>query len=202
MNKSIFVVKLVSASLCLLATIGCSSPTIKTQFYTLSQQTTPTQLVDNQKQLGLIVIENIALADYLRQQGIAVKQSASRLQISSNHRWAESLEGALARSLRSELESNLENHRIELVNRHWQTKAKYTIKIEVTQFEVDNTTRNTVHSGRYWIHNQSGVVIGQRRFNISLALAKSGFEGAVKNLQQSVVQLGELLSEDINQLSQ
>jgi uncharacterized protein len=181
---------------------GCSSPAIKTHFYTLSKQAVQTQLIDSQQASNLIVIENIHLADYLRQSGIVVKESGSRLQISSNHRWAESLDGALSRSLRSEMESKLDNHRIELVNSRWQALAKFTIKLEIAQFEVDNLNGNAVHSGRYWILNDKGVLIGQRRFNLTLTLNNNGFEHAVKQLQNSVVQLAELLSKDILQLEQ
>ncbi|MEP1743699.1 MAG: ABC-type transport auxiliary lipoprotein family protein [Kangiellaceae bacterium] len=181
---------------------GCGSPAIKTHFYTLSKQAVKTQLIDSQQASNLIVIENIHLADYLRQSGIVVKESGSRLQISSNHRWAESLDGALSRSLRSEMESKLDNHRIELVNSRWQALAKFTIKLEIAQFEVDNLNGNAVHSGRYWILNDKGVLIGQRRFNLTLILNNNGFEHAVKQLQNSVIQLAELLSKDILQLEQ
>ncbi len=181
---------------------GCSSPANKTQFYTLSKQAKQTQLIESQQASNLIVIENIHLADYLRQSGIVVKESGSRLQISTHHRWAESLDGALTRSLRSEVESKLDNYRIELVNSQWQALAKFTIKLEIAQFEVDNSNGNAVHSGRYWILNDKGALLGQRRFNLTLTLNNNGFEHAVKQLQNSVVQLAELLSKDILQLEQ
>lgn len=195
-------IKVIKLSFILFMVVGCSSPALKTQFYSLSKQANQTGLIGKQEQLSLIVIENIHLADYLRQSGIVVKESGSRLQISANHRWAEGLDGALSRSLRSEIESKLGNYRVELVNRHWLSAARFTIKIEIAQFEIDNTTNKAVHSGRYWIHDELGKLVGQRRFNLALELTESGFEHAVRRLQLSVAELGELLTKDITALAQ
>ena len=99
--------KTICSLLVSLALLGCSSPAKKTYFYTLDKQTTQSELIKSEATTQLVVLDEIALADYLRQQGIIVKESRSRLQVSANHRWAESLDGALARHLRGELADGL-----------------------------------------------------------------------------------------------
>jgi uncharacterized protein len=180
--------------------IGCSSPAKKTYFYTLNTPLNESMLINSSDETQLIVIQDIQLADYLRQQGIIVKQSENRLQVSNNHRWAESLDAAIAASLRASLENNMpgsKEKRVELASRYLIAKPTLKVQIEITQFEIDNMRQRSVHTGRYWIRNANDQLLAQRRFNFSQTLSLNGFEHAVSKLQQSVHQLSRLLAEDL-----
>ncbi len=189
--------KTICSLLVSLALLGCSSPAKKTYFYTLDKQTTQSELIKSEATTQLVVLDEIALADYLRQQGIIVKESRSRLQVSANHRWAESLDGALARHLRGELESKLQNVRFELKALQ-STEPHLRIKLEVSQFEIDNTARSALSTGRYWIFNHQGELTGHRRFSLSQSLQRDGFEHAVQQLQVNLIELSSLLAQDLS----
>lgn len=180
---------------------GCTTPSKTTSFYTLNEPEKPenvTYQVSNQK---MLLIERISLADYLRQSGIVVKNTNNKVSLSSNHRWAEGLESSLSRVIRSQLEHKLSHFRVENLDMQWQEKIDLRMKIEVGNFELDNTENKAVLGGRFWLLGEHGKLLRSRQFLIRKPLDTNGFEHAVSKLEAALEDLAEQMVEEINSLN-
>jgi len=194
-------IRISSALLLTLLVAGCATEGIQTRFYTLNGPNIHQLKEERGGERPVLLIESISLSDYLRQQGIVVKNTEHRLSISNNHRWAESLENSLSRTVRMELEKRLTQYRIENQNTSWKTKPKLRLKIEVNRFELDNVTKQAVCYGRLWFFDESGELQSSFRYSIEENLEEGGFEHAVAKLELTVGKLADIITANVESLN-
>ena len=182
------------------AVLGCSSQPSQTHFYTLndSNSITKNEKLDITK--PLLLIEPISLSGYLRQNGIIVQKSQFEISVSNTHRWAERLETEIARSIQLSLLKNTDVYRIEIEANHRSKIPDLVLKLEINQFEIDNTHRRATVAGHYWLYDRDGILKSSRRFSNHENLTKNGFEHAVSKLKEVVIQLTSQILVDTTSL--
>ena len=194
-------IRISSALLLTVLVVGCSTEGIQTRFYTLNGPNIHQLKEERGVERPVLLIETISLSDYLRQQGIVVKNTEHRLSISNNHRWAESLENSLSRTVRMELEKRLTQYRIENQNTSWKTKPTLRLKIKVNRFELDNLKKQAVSFGRLWIFDENGELQSSFRYSIEEDLEEGGFEHAVAKLELTVGKLADIITANVESLN-
>jgi len=202
MNRLTFVCLLFSLLL-----YGCASETNTINYYKLgavNKAFNPDNTGNgksNRSNRSLIVIEPILLPDFLRQQGLVIQKTDHQLQISNNHRWAESLESAISRVVQSHLENQLPEYRFENQTGRWKLKPQFRLSIELAEFQVNNRESKVITSGRFWIFNQNEELVSKERFLIEESLSSNGYEHAISNLEITLNKLVDKLGSAIKVLA-
>lgn len=184
---------------------SCTNETATIRYYKLAsssqlksvEQTNLSGIQDEKKDKGLIVIEPIVLAEFLRRKGLVIQKNEHQIQISNIHRWAEELERAVSRVVRERLDYSLLDYRVEDQNSRWKIKPNYRISIELSQFHVNHESQ-TIASGQFWLFDKSRNVKVKRKFNFEMDLAADGYEHAISQLEKSLFELCELIVSEIN----
>lgn len=117
----------------ILAVVVASCESKPTNFYYLeSLGPPPSGPSDHQARL---VIEEVTLPPYLDRFDIVSQQQANRLDVSDVEQWAEPLDDAFARVLRSDLSNLLADKRVLVVPANF-TEAEASVFVDVSRFEV------------------------------------------------------------------
>lgn len=195
MNKNIiFSILIVTLS-------ACTSAPININYYALNTEISDSEEhSQNIVEKPLIVIEAIELAEFLRQQGIVVETDSNQLHMSSQHRWAERLDEALSRNLIVQLETKLPNYRFENAKVHWNKQPKYRANLSFSHFH-SSINRQAVIAGRFWILNQENQLLTKQSFYLTRDLKKNGYSHAVNQLNLTLKELAQLLTESLQKLN-
>ncbi len=179
---------------------SCASDSITIQYYKLGGLGKKPQLIEydkNRVQQPLILIEPIALADFLRQPGLVIQKTDHQLQISNIHRWSENLERATSRIIRKQLENSLPKYRYENQGIQWKNEPIYRLNVELEQFHIVNHQKQVVTSGQYWLFGKDKKLILKRTFNFEEPLSQNGYEHAVSKLELILNKLSKQIAESV-----
>jgi len=179
---------------------GCASDSVTIKYYKLGGQESTSQIVDydqNHVQRPLILIEPIALADFLRQPGLVIQKTEHQIQISNVHRWSEDLERATSRIIRKQLEIALPKYRFEKQGQQWKAKSKYRLNVELEQFHIINHHKQVATSGQIWLFDEDRKLILKRAFNFDEPLNKNGYEHAISKLELILNKLSQQIAESV-----
>lgn len=182
---------------------GCASDSVTIKYYTLGGQESSTQMVaddQNNVQRPLILIEPIAMVDFLRQPGLVIQKTEHQIQISNIHRWSEELARATSRIIRKQLEMALPKYRFENQGRQWKAKPKYRLNIELEQFHIINHHKQVVTSGQIWLFDDDRKLILKKVFSFEEPLNKNGYEHAVSKLELILNKLSQQITESVTAL--
>lgn len=193
MNKiiALFVVILLSS---------CASDSVTIKYYKLGAPDRLSKTIEhdqNNVQRPLILIEPIALADFLRQPGLVIQKTEHQLQISNIHRWSEDLERATSRIIRNQLGNTLPKYRFENQGMQWKLKPKYRLSITLEQFHIVNHQKQVVTSGQIWIFGSDKTLLLKRAFSFEEPLNKNGYEHAVSKLELLMHKLSRQIAESV-----
>ena len=95
-----------------------------------------------------LVIEDVEMAAYLRQSGIAMQTSGSQLQISKQHLWAENLELSVPKYLANAMQSQPTNYQVYVRNLDYVSSARYSLRVHIDNLQATDQGE-VVSSGRY-----------------------------------------------------
>jgi len=179
---------------------ACTSAPAKIEYYSLSfdleaASSKSTTLEDDEKKL--VLVEQIVLADFLRQQGLVVQTSKNKIHISSQHRWAESLDEAISRTIIGHLENNLPQYRFENHQSRWDKRPEFRLNLAFSHFHT-NALNQVVVAGNYWILNGDNQLLTKQRFNFTKSLTKDGYLNSVEELNSAIKSLAEKIESEIN----
>jgi len=127
--------KLALSGTILLLAACVSSPPAAVNYYRLSAIQTQSANTLSGDALAL-VIDRIALAEYLSQSGLVLAQGDHQLQVSRTHLWAEGLDRALPRALLVALEQESNAFRIYLDTMDYIPRRDYELRLQVDSFQA------------------------------------------------------------------
>ena len=185
--------------LVLLCLSACSSAPAKIEYYSLSYDLHNKVVISTEagQSQQLIVLEPITLADFLRQRGLVVQTSEHKMHMSSQHRWAESLDLALSRTIMGHLENRLPQFRFENQNGRWSEQPEYRLNLSFSHFHT-NANSEVVVAGNFWILTRNNQLIRKERFYLARTLEQDGFLHAVESLNQALAELASKIAVKIS----
>lgn len=190
------VLKLAMSGTFLLLAACVSSPPAAVNYYRLgaSQTQSATELSID---LPALVIDRIALAEYLSQSGLVIAQGDHQLQVSRTHLWAEGLDRALPRTLLVALEEQSNEFRVYLDTMDYIPRRDYELRLQIDSFQATDAGE-VVAAGRYQlIDTKLKTELAARNFFFTEALETDGYPHAVERMRTLVSRLAAAINEDL-----
>lgn len=180
----------------LVSLAACSSKPLRVNYYLLyTAEPNSQSQVQKTKQ---IVLNEIILADYLKQSGLAMKLDQNKIYFSRQDVWAESLQSSIFGALLNDLNQAPD---IQFITSH---EASTDIKPPSITVKVDHfyaTQNSTVEtSGRYLLSDESRHINIETPFYFKLELQQDGYSHAVSQQRQLVNLLAQNILLDLNKV--
>ena len=135
-----------------LAIGACASEPLSISYYLLSTPSAEQARTQSMTEKKTLVIEDVEMAAYLRQSGIAMQISGSQLQISKQHLWAESLELAVPKYLATAMQGQTTDYQVYVRNLDYVPSAQYSLRVHIDNLQATDQGE-VVSSGRYQLIN-------------------------------------------------
>ena len=180
------------ASTLLLGLFGCASAPEKVNYYLLSGAKATVQ--QEKQPESLILLDNIQLPDYLKQQYIVMQLNENQLQFSNQHQWAERLEMSMEKVLLSELNQASDKQLFLSYKQDKQAEAKGRLDIAVEHFLITDKSQ-VVLSGEFFVHRDKEVK--RVPFLLKKDLTSDGYPHAISQMRQLVADLALKIAEKI-----
>lgn len=130
-----------------------------------------------------LVLDRVTVADFLRQTGLVLQTGSNELQISRQHRWAESLEQALPRSLQSQLQRQTQSYRVLLQGSDFISHADFALRIHIDGFHLLGNGEALL-SGQYQLIDENArMELKADAFRLTADLRQDGYPHAIQQLQ-------------------
>tara|TARA_R110002167_G_scaffold47967_1_gene141758 strand:- start:53872 stop:54336 length:465 start_codon:yes stop_codon:yes gene_type:complete len=131
-----------------------------------------------------LVIEDVEMAAYLRQSGIAMQTSGSQLQISKQHLWAENLELSVPKYLATAMQGQTTNYQVYVRNLDYVPSAQYSLRVHIDNLQATDQGE-VVSSGRYQlIDNEDSKQSIAVDFYFERDLQEDGYSHAVAKIRE------------------
>lgn len=166
-----------------LAMSACASEPAAISYYLLSTPNTDQTRQQARTERKTLVIENVEMAAYLRQSGIAMQTSGSQLQISKQHLWAENLELAVPKLLANAIQSQSTQYQVYVRNLDYVPRADYSLRLHIDNLQATDQGE-VLSSGRYQlIDNENTREAIAVDFYFERDLQEDGYSHAVARIR-------------------
>ena len=167
-----------------LAIGACASEPLSISYYLLSTPSAEQARTQSMTEKKTLVIEDVEMAAYLRQSGIAMQTSGSQLQISKQHLWAENLELSVPKYLATAMQSQSTNYQVYVRNLDYVPSARFSLRVHIDNLQATDQGE-VVSSGRYQLidnedTNQSIAV----DFYFERDLQEDGYSHAIAKIRE------------------
>lgn len=167
-----------------LAIGACASEPLSISYYLLSTPSAEQARTQSMTEKKTLVIEDVEMAAYLRQSGIAMQISDSQLQISKQHLWAESLELAVPKYLATAMQGQTANYQVYVRNLDYVPSAQYSLRVHIDNLQATDQGE-VVSSGRYQlIDNEDSKQSIAVDFYFERDLQEDGYSHAVAKIRE------------------
>jgi uncharacterized lipoprotein YmbA len=181
---------------------GCATSATPIEYYVLSPASAQGNSVVELPNRPTLLIENVALAAYLKQSGMIIQTGDNQLQVSKNHLWAESLDLALPKALVRELQKQSDQYSYYLKNVDWVGETDYRLRVHFDSLQSTDQGE-VVSSGRYQLISavdpSAAVFV---RFNFNRPIQQDGYENAVVQMNLILGELAAAIVDTTNKLAQ
>lgn len=181
---------------------GCATTATPIEYYVLSPALARGNSVVELPNRPTLVIENVALAAYLKQSGMIIQTGDNQLQVSKNHLWAESLDLALPKALVRELQKQSDQYSYYLKNVDWVGETDYRLRVHFDSLQSTDQGE-VVSSGRYQLISAADpsapVFVG---FNFNRPIQQDGYDNAVVQMNAILGELAAAIIDTTNKLAQ
>ena len=176
---------LLAGFICALLLAGCAR-TAPVSYYQLSALDAARNTAATEAGKMVIGIGPVRLPEYLARPQIVTRQSANRLQLADNHRWAEPLGENIPRVLGENLSAQLGTDRILLYPWPSSRTTDYQLLVEVLHFE--NESGGAARLVALWsIKGKDGrIVLPERRSSHLVPATSQDQEGLVGALNEAL----------------
>ena len=162
---------------------ACASEPAAISYYLLSTPNTDQTRQQARTERKTLVIENVEMAAYLRQSGIAMQTSGSQLQISKQHLWAENLELAVPKLLANAIQSQSTQYQVYVRNLDYVPSADYSLRLHIDNLQATDQGE-VLSSGRYQlIDNENSSEAIAVDFYFERDLQEDGYSHAVARIR-------------------
>ncbi len=167
-----------------LAISACASEPLPLSYYLLSTPSADQARQQSMTERNILVIEDVEMAAYLRQSGIAMQTNGSQLQISKQHLWAENLELAVPKHLATAMQSRSANYQVYIRNLDYVPSARYSLRVHIDNLQATDQGE-VVSSGRYQlIDNENSTRSIAVDFYFERDLQEDGYSHAVAKIRE------------------
>jgi len=183
------IIKLLTLSLFIVLCHACTSTSEQIKYYRLTPDTVVTNSETN-KQLTRVVISPVHVAKVLQQDGIVNHLGKNEINIAHFHRWANSLDEAIAMALVKNINSRTHQYYFEKFNAQINQHANYILSLTIEKFDIRDDASVNI-SGNYLLLDKNKIAIVEQSFDIKQPLIEDGYSHAVEKLKQTLEQLAE-----------
>lgn len=167
-----------------LAIGACASEPLSISYYLLSAPSAEQARTQSMIEKKTLVIEDVEIAAYLRQSGIAMQTSGDQLQISKQHLWAENLELSVPKYLATAMQSQSANYQVYVRNLDYVPTAQYSLRVHIDNLQATDLGE-VVSSGRYQlIDNEGSKQSIAVDFYFERDLQEDGYSHAVAKIRE------------------
>lgn len=185
--------RLLASTILFIALTACSSKALRVNYYLL-YSAEPVSVNVTEKTQD-IVLNEIILADYLKQSSLAMKIANNKLYFSRQDVWAESLQTAISSALLNDLNVN---SAIQFNSYRAPTPKKNGNQITLQIDHLYSTQQSSVEmSGRYWLHLNGNVGSVEFPFYLQLPLKQDGYSHAVSQQRDLITLLANKILQDL-----
>lgn len=163
--------------------VGCASQPVSLNHYMLH----PTEPLPESEASGIkLSITQLVLPDYLRQRGLAYQVSDTKIQLSTQHLWAEPLQSGIEQTLERAL---YRSGGIQVIPaKITSATADVSLALQFDDF-IATYRGNVVLSGKYWL--ETGQSAKVQRFHFALPQNSDGYESTVMAMRAALDKLAE-----------
>ncbi len=176
---------------------SCTATTKAVRYYSLNTNTNDLSMTNKQKNRPRVIIDNVALPELLRQNGLVSQMGVNELYAANYHRWAEPLERSIAKSLVHLLNQKNNNYKFESLAGRWNKGAKYTLRLAFDNFQGSQSGK-VIESGHYWFYDQHDKLLLDNNFFSTKDVLKDGYLAVVEQLKLSLDALALKISKDLD----
>lgn len=174
---------------CLLVSACTSTPAPQSKIYVLDDL--PNSVANDAAEL--IAINKIELPDYLNQGKLILRQQDQQILVANYHIWADDLPDSIRRVLAYELSNNGQEYRA--VN---SCSACDELTVRVDHF-YPTDTGEAVLAGSYTYSRSDAESEIYKQFSFSRALREDGYDEAVYQMRQLLLQLSGDIARGIDE---
>lgn len=170
---------------------GCATDPVSITYYLLAPPDSGTLNTGMRTSKPTVVIENVEVAEFLRQSGLLIQSGNNQLSASRNHLWAESLDKAVPKALIQDLQKRSTEFDFYIRFSDFLTRTDYRLRLQIDNMQA-NDQGEVITSGRYQLiptnnNNESYVA----EFYFKRDLEEDGFAHAVAQMHIMVGQLAD-----------
>lgn len=176
---------------------GCASDPQPKSYYLLAPPMAPTETGGIGDNRPTVVIESVALAEYLRQSGLVLQSGQNQLSISRTHLWAESLDQSVPKVLLGQLQQKSNDYRFYLKFSDYVSQTDYRLRLHIESLQATDLGE-VVTKGRYQLISSADTANPVSvNFYFKQNLKADGYAEAVEQMQ---VLLGQIADEILGSL--
>lgn len=197
LKKMLLIVQLIVLSFFI---TSCSNTDVGIHYYALNTiEAEPKKLliIENSTEHTFVIIEQVALADFLNTGSLVMQIDSHQIQLSNQHRWADKLPKAISTHLTSSLLNSNNSFYVEDKSTKNETLADHQLALNFEQFTITNH-HETIISGYYRIQSKLNGESKKSFFDIRQPLTQDGYNHAVAMLKKSLDELSEQIVKDIH----
>lgn len=179
---------------------GCSSnPVEQVNYYVLNGANSATnKLGDHTDKTQRILVEDIRLADYLKQSNLAMQLNTNQIFYSRQHAWAERLQVGLEKALMTDLNAASED--FMFIRESLPSKFKISRKLIIQIDHFVATDKSTVlATGSFWYSDgPEEQHYSQSKFKFEAQLGQDGYAHAIEQLRALVTKISQRISNELS----
>ena len=180
-----------------IALSGCTSQPEQINHYLLHSSST--QGIELKNTDRVIAIQAIKLAEYLQSKHIVMQLSNKQLQFSHHHRWAESLQSAIGKTLRDAL--NQHSKQFHFINAKGNNnEEQYSLSVNLDHFLIHQESHVLI-AGDYSLLQLNNPTV-KRKFHFNFSLEEDGYAHSVEKLRYSIDALAKMIVSDEKRLQE
>ena len=190
-------------SILLLATVlaACASAREPIEYYMLAPPLSSVNSLVELSNKPALVIEEVELADYLRQSGMVMQTGDNQLVVSRNHLWAESLGSAVPKVLMRELQHQSDDYSYYIKTLDWVGQTDYRLRLRIDSLQFTDQGE-VVASGRYQLIPARGPASPLiTDFNFRRDITQDGYAPAVAEINAVLGQLAGAIIDSVDKLA-
>ncbi len=180
---------------------GCASSPAPVSYYMLTPAVQMTDTGRQTENKPALVIENVELAEYLRQSGLVMQKGENQLVVSRSHLWAENLGQALPKALLRQLQQKSSDYAFYLKSSDYVQTTDYRLRLHVDSLQATDRGE-VVTAGRYQlISNVDAAHPVSADFYFRRDLDSDGYAHAVAQMQTLVGRIADAVLDSLNALA-
>ncbi|GGD74869.1 PqiC family protein [Lacimicrobium alkaliphilum] len=175
---------------------ACSSAPTQITYYMLDNPTRTMSAPNNQA--PTVTLQSLNLPDYLRQDGLVMRLSNNRLQLSSEHYWAQRIDASIETIMLKQLNHPDASFHLQSITEPLAQQSDYQLHIQIIHLLIEQ--QNAVRlQARYWVtKSDSHQSLMSANSDIDIQLTADGYEHAVEKMRQALVHFSDEVSKDIS----